>query len=209
MINFAAGVISICLKAPFRRRFCSAGNLNTQYLLMARSKESFNKKELEKKKQKKKQDKLVRKEGRKNGETMSFEDMIAYVDEFGNITSTPPDPNSKTEVKEEEIIIGARNSGEIDPQDYIKRGKVSYFNNSKGYGFIKDSASGDSVFVHSSNLVDYVKENDKVIYELESGPKGLVAVNVKIDAGVKAAPAPAPQAPAESKSDAEDVSEPE
>ena len=65
---------------------------------MGRSQESFNKKEVRNKKAKKRKDKAEKREAKKGQDKNSFEDMIAYVDEFGNITSTPPDPKRKRAV---------------------------------------------------------------------------------------------------------------
>jgi CspA family cold shock protein len=62
----------------------------------------------------------------------------------------------------------------------MKKGKVKFFNESKGFGFIKDSESENEYFVHASGLVDEVKENDEVTFELKEGRKGLNAVNVKL-----------------------------
>jgi CspA family cold shock protein len=59
-------------------------------------------------------------------------------------------------------------------------GKVKFFNETKGFGFIKDESSGKEYFVHVSGLVDEVKENDDVTFELKEGKKGLNAVNVKL-----------------------------
>ena len=59
-------------------------------------------------------------------------------------------------------------------------GKVKFFNESKGFGFIKDENSGKEYFVHVSGLVDEVKEYDEVTFELKEGKKGLNAVNVKL-----------------------------
>ena len=107
--------------------------------------------------------------------------MMAYVDENGNITSTPPDPlKKKTIIKEEDIVLGARNNVEIDPADLIRKGKVTFFNDSKGYGFIKDLQSQESIFVHINALTTPIKENDKVTFEVERGLKGLNAVRVKV-----------------------------
>ncbi|MBK0402490.1 cold shock domain-containing protein [Adhaeribacter sp. BT258] len=58
-------------------------------------------------------------------------------------------------------------------------GTVKFFNDSKGFGFIKDDNSNTEYFVHVSGLVDEVRENDKVTYELQEGRKGLNAINVK------------------------------
>ncbi len=70
---------------------------------MARSKETFSKKEVRNKKEKKRKDKEARREAKKDQEKSSFEDMLAYVDENGNISDTPPDPTKKKEIKLENI----------------------------------------------------------------------------------------------------------
>jgi CspA family cold shock protein len=61
----------------------------------------------------------------------------------------------------------------------MKTGKVKFFNNDKGFGFIKDNDSTEEYFVHHSNLIDSIKEDDEVTFELEQGKKGLAAVKVK------------------------------
>jgi len=60
------------------------------------------------------------------------------------------------------------------------QGTVKFFNETKGFGFIKPSDSGEDIFVHSSGLIDQIRENDQVEYEVENGKKGLNAVNVKV-----------------------------
>jgi len=62
----------------------------------------------------------------------------------------------------------------------MNTGKVKFFNNSKGFGFIKDDATDKEYFVHVSGLKDEIKENDKVTFDLQEGRKGLNAVNVKL-----------------------------
>jgi CspA family cold shock protein len=62
----------------------------------------------------------------------------------------------------------------------VKEGIVKFFNESKGYGFVKDSETENEYFVHVSELVDRIKDNDKVTFELKEGRKGLNAVNVKL-----------------------------
>ena len=62
----------------------------------------------------------------------------------------------------------------------MKQGKVKFFNESKGYGFIKDTESENEYFVHATGLIDRVKEDDDVTFELKEGKKGLNAVNVKL-----------------------------
>ncbi|HNZ81053.1 MAG: cold shock domain-containing protein [Bacteroidales bacterium] len=59
-------------------------------------------------------------------------------------------------------------------------GKVKFFNEAKGFGFIKETETSKEYFVHASGLIDRVKENDEVTFELEEGRKGLNAVNVKL-----------------------------
>tara|TARA_B100001173_G_C15652813_1_gene406077 strand:- start:141 stop:335 length:195 start_codon:yes stop_codon:yes gene_type:complete len=60
----------------------------------------------------------------------------------------------------------------------MKKGVVKFFNNEKGYGFIKDDDSSEDVFVHKTGLVDNIREDDQVEYEVEQGQRGLNAVNV-------------------------------
>lgn len=151
---------------------------------MGRSQETWNKKETEKKKQKKRKEKEERKEERKAnaGENTSLEDMMAYVDEYGNITSTPPDPTKvKKIISADDIVIGVPKHDPSAPVDVIRKGIVTFFNESKGYGFIKDSGNQESIFVHANGLVDQIKENNKVTFEIEMGPKGPNAVSVKLD----------------------------
>lgn len=146
---------------------------------MGRSNETFSKKEKEKKKIQKRKEKLSKKESRKeNAGGSSLDDMMAYVDENGVITDTPPDPTKKKKViKASNIVLGVpkKEDIEIDP---VHQGKVAFFNDEKGYGFIKDLESQESYFVHINNTTEPIGEGDKVSFELESGPKGLVAVKV-------------------------------
>jgi len=146
---------------------------------MAKSQESYNKKEKEKKRLKKRQDKLSKKEERRsNNESGDFSSMIAYVDEYGNITDTPPDPSKKQKVVASSIEIGVPKKVE-EAAAAERQGKVSYFDKSKGFGFIIDSENQEKYFVHVSGLTQEISENDKVSYELERGLKGMNAVNVK------------------------------
>lgn len=146
---------------------------------MAKSQETFSKKEKEKKRLKKRQDKLFKKEERKSSsEGGSLESMMAYVDEFGNITDTPPDPTKKKKVIASNIEIGIPKREE-EPEVTGRQGKISYWNDSKGYGFIKDSVTQENVFVHVNGTLEAVKENDTVTFEVERGQKGMNAVRVK------------------------------
>ena len=62
----------------------------------------------------------------------------------------------------------------------MNKGRVKFFNETKGFGFITPENGGDDIFVHTSGLKDNVRENDLVTYEVENGRKGLNAVNVTL-----------------------------
>ena len=158
---------------------------------MGRAQETFGKKENEKKRLKKKNDKEEKREQRKaNAKSgQSLDEMLAYVDENGNISTTPPDPTKKRIIKDEDIRIGIARQEDLEPEDLIRLGTVTFFNDSKGYGFIKDSQTQESIFVHANGLAGGpIKEGDKVNFEVEMGQKGPTAVRVK------AAPATPPVA---------------
>jgi cold shock CspA family protein len=153
---------------------------------MARAQTSFGKKENEKKRLQKRNDKdEKRKERQANAVSgQGLEEMMAYVDENGNITSTPPDPTrKKKEIALESIQIGVPKQEDREPEDVIRTGTVSFFNDSKGYGFIRDAASQESIFVHANNLGGLsITEGNKVTFEVEPGMKGPTAVRVKMSA---------------------------
>jgi len=142
--------------------------------------ETWNKKEREKRKKQDKKEKAEKRQERKETKSADFESMIAYIDENGNLSSTPPDPKKKFTIKVEDIEIGVPKHEELSPEDLIRTGVVTFFNNDKGYGFIKDKETNESVFVHANSLSQPIKENNVVSFETEMGPKGLNAVNVKL-----------------------------
>ncbi len=146
---------------------------------MARPQESFGKKEKEKKRLKKREEKQKKKEERKsNPKSGDLEDMLVYVDENGQLTDTPPDPSKKVKVDAESIVIGVPKKEYVE-EDPFHKGKVEFFNDSKGFGFINDLDSQEKYFVHISELIDEVKEGDNVSFEIERGMKGMNAVRVK------------------------------
>lgn len=148
---------------------------------MGRSQESFNKKEVRNKKAKKRKEKEVKRLARKDQGKSSFEDMIAYVDEFGNITSTPPDPTRKKSViNPDDIVLGATVREPGPENERERKGIVTHYNDSKGYGFIKDLATGESVFVHANSLAQPIAEGNRVSFEIGAGQKGPAANNVKL-----------------------------
>jgi len=145
---------------------------------MGKSTETFSKKEREKKKLKKQQDKKEKAEDRKAaGAGKSFADMMAYVDENGNITSTPPDPSKRRKIVAEDIQIGVPKQEDIEVE-IVRSGIVSFFNDTKGFGFIRDLQTQESIFVHVNGTTQQIKEGDKVTFEVEQGQKGLTAVKV-------------------------------
>ncbi len=156
---------------------------------MARSQETFSKKENEKKRLAKQKEKQEKKEERKANAVKgkSLDDMMAYLDENGNIVSTPQDPKKKKITRIEDIQIGVVRNEE-EPMDAIRKGTVTFFNESKGYGFIKDQQTQESIFVHVNGLLTHVKENDKVTFQVERGPKGLNALGVSLAVPEKPAP---------------------
>jgi cold shock CspA family protein len=147
---------------------------------MAKSKETFNKREKEKKRQQQKVEKREKMEQRKanSGSSRSLDDMMAYLDENGNLTSTPPDPRMRKVFNAEDIQIGVPKY-EATEEEVLRTGVVNYFSESKGFGFIVDSQSNERVFVHIKQLTERIAEGDKVQFETEQGPKGLNAINLK------------------------------
>lgn len=148
---------------------------------MGRSQETYNKKEVRNKKEKKRKEKarkrLDRRETEKSG---SLEDMIAYVDENGMITSTPPDPDKKKNINPEDIEISIPKRATDEKTDPIRKGVVTFFNESKGFGFIRDMETQESIFFHVNNLLESIKENNLVNFEIELGQKGPVATQVRL-----------------------------
>ncbi|HZY36981.1 MAG TPA: cold shock domain-containing protein, partial [Mucilaginibacter sp.] len=78
----------------------------------------------------------------------------------------------------EDIRTGTPKQEDIPP-DAVRNGVVSFFNEAKGYGFIKDVQTQESVFVHINSLTEPLKENNLVTFQTEQGQKGLSAINVK------------------------------
>jgi cold shock CspA family protein len=142
--------------------------------------ESWKKKDREQKKQKARNEKAERMQQRKESSKKSFDDMIAYLDENGNLSATPPDPRKRVEVKLEDIQVGVPEYVPPTEEELTRTGKVTFFNNAKGFGFIKDLVSQQSVFVHANNLDFPIKENDKVSFQIEMGQRGAAAVKVKL-----------------------------
>lgn len=138
--------------------------------------DSFSKKENFKKKLQKQKEKAARREERKtnNNKGKSLDEMFMYVDEFGNLTSTPP--GERHEVELDDIQLGAAPIEEEDPR---KTGIVT-FQSEKGYGFITEDGIKENIFFHNNNCTEPVKKGNKVSFEKEKSPKGFSAVNIML-----------------------------
>jgi len=155
--------------------------INSTIKNMAKTQQTWNKKEKEKKRLKKRDDKAKKMEARRaNAAGGGFDNMIAYVDENGNISSTPPDPAKKQKIIAENIEIGIPRKETSDARETNREGIVTFFNESKGYGFIRDQETQESVFVHINALTEPIRENDRVTFQVEQGKKGLAAINVHL-----------------------------
>lgn len=141
--------------------------------------DTFAKKELQKKRAKKKEDKAQKREERKSNNTKGkgLEDMIVYLDEYGNFTDIPPDKQIKRKTSADELQPS--NTQKAGAQQKIFTGIVTSFMFDKGYGFIAEDKTRTSIFVHANMLTETININDKVSYEKEKTPKGYNAINVK------------------------------
>src|ERR1700744_3953349 len=139
---------------------------------MAKSSETFNKKEKEKKRLKKQQEKKEKAEVRKanSDKGKGLDEMMAYVDEHGNISATPPTFTRQKQVLAEDIQVSTPKQVP-EPEGQLKSGVISFYNEAKGYGFIRDAQTRENVFFHVNNLSFAAKENDKVSFATEKGPK--------------------------------------
>ena len=146
---------------------------------MGRGNETFGKKEVRNKKEKKRKEKEKRRLERKEQGKSSFEDMIAYVDANGNLVDTPPDLSEKEEIELEDIEISVAKKEDRE-EDSLRQGIVNNFDENKGFGFITDSESRDSLFVHINDCEEEIKRGMKVVYEMQKDPKGFKAIKVKV-----------------------------
>ena len=146
---------------------------------MAGSQETYNKRDQEKKRLKKRLDKQKKFAERKaNAQDKSPDNMIAYVDENGQVCDTPPNPANRKKIDAGSIEIGVQKR-EVIEANAIRKGKIEFYNTSKGFGFIKELDTQEKYFFHVNGLIDEVKESDSVTFELERGVKGMNAVRVK------------------------------
>lgn len=143
-----------------------------------KSKITFNKREKEKQRRTEQLRKKEKMQERKSNQVKgkSLEQMMAYLDENGNISSTPPDPRKKIVIDAKDIPIGVAKY--VEQEQGLHEGRVDYFNESKGFGFILDK-QGEKFFFHVNQLMEAVRENDRVSFETQRGPRGWTAVGVK------------------------------
>ena len=135
---------------------------------------------MERKRQKQKQDKKEKMQERKNAPKQSLDDMMAYLDEDGNLTTAPPDPSKKRrEFTLEDVpdVVARRIDDVVDSGPHT--GTVTFFNKAKGFGFIVDDRSGERIFVHMEQCEFQINETDKVVFEVASGDRGPVAMQVR------------------------------
>jgi cold shock CspA family protein len=144
--------------------------------------EFWSKRDREKKKQQarkeKEEKKRERKENARDGNDLS--EMMAYLDENGNLTSVPPDPSKRREISLDEIQIGVPKMEDRDPEERFEQGVITFFNDEKGFGFIRDLRTNQSIFVHSKQLASPVQLNDKVRFVIGKGVKGPEAMEVSL-----------------------------
>jgi cold shock CspA family protein len=148
---------------------------------MASSQDTFAKREREKQRIKKQQEKLEKMKERKTNKEKpkSLEDMMVYLDENGNLSKTPPDPRKKKVFLQQDMQVSVPKLEDRKP-DEPRKGTVAFFNTQKGFGFINVDETGERVFVHANELSSPIQENDKVQFLIGSGPKGLLAIDVKL-----------------------------
>ncbi len=142
--------------------------------------ETFSKKEKNNKKAKAKLDKAEKREYRKtnNDKGKSLEEMLAFVDENGNLT--PFAPKAGTESIPLHELAAMAKVKQRPPEETTRTGFVSFFNSTKGFGFITDDTnSRESIFFHTNQLLQPVKEKDRVSFTRERTPRGFNALNVK------------------------------
>lgn len=148
---------------------------------MAKSQDTFSKKEREKQRKRKQQDKQEKMKERKNNNNKgkSLENMMAYLDENGNLTDKPTDPQKKKVFRQEDIPVSVPKL-EDRPEEEKRTGIVTFFNDHKGFGFINDAVTRERIFFHVNDLTEPVQENDKVTFTVGRTPKGFAAMEVTV-----------------------------
>jgi cold shock CspA family protein len=150
---------------------------------MGKSQQSFNKRKKAEKRLKKREDKRKKMEARRAEAKESGKNGIefAYVDYNGNLRDSPPDPSNKVEIEAEDIEVSVPKALDSDKDSFdpVRTGTVSFFDSSKGFGFIIDDDTQEKHFTHITGIIDGIAEKDKVTFELKKGLKGMNAVEVR------------------------------
>ncbi|NAW50878.1 cold shock domain-containing protein [Elizabethkingia argentiflava] len=139
--------------------------------------DSFSKKENNKKKIQKQKEKAKRREERKtlNNKGKSLNEMMAFVDINGQISATPPDNSNFPDIKLEDIQLGAA----IVQRETVLTGIVTFFS-VKGYGFITETQTKESLFFHNNDCIVPIQKGDKVSFEKEKTTRGFAAINIQL-----------------------------
>jgi cold shock CspA family protein len=141
---------------------------------------SSHKREREKSKQQKRLEKQKRKEERRSQGKSSFEDMIAYMDEYGGFHENPQDI-VKDDVKAEDIEVSTPKKEDVEESEAVTlNGVVDYFDEKKGYGFIQAETGHERFFFHISNAPEEIEIGDKVSFQTEDSPRGKNAIHITI-----------------------------
>ena len=140
----------------------------------------FRKREIKQKQIQKRKERQQRREGAKTEKPDSFKDMIAYVDPYGVITDTPPNPEKFEEVNPEDIEVSIPEDDKVVVDDNAELdGHVKFYNENRGFGFITDANSSQEYFFHISNAPEDIAENNHVTFRLEENHRGVNAVEIK------------------------------
>ena len=111
---------------------------------------------------------------------MKKHEKITSLHKYSQISDEMINPSMKIKVKAENIELGIPKKEDSDEEyDPVRNGKVSFYDSSKGFGFIIDTETNEKHFTHVSGIIDEITENDKVTFELEKGQRGMNAVKVK------------------------------
>ena len=138
---------------------------------------TISKRDREKLKEQKRKEKQQRKEERQSNGPSSFEDMFAYVDQFGVLHSVPQERlEEEVDASHIEVSVPKQEDVEVAPL----MGRIEYFNAAKGYGFVKDADNGEKYFFHISSAPATIAEGDRVTFEIERGMRGMNAVRISI-----------------------------
>lgn len=137
---------------------------------------SYNKREVEKKKAQKKRDKQKRKDERRSNGPSSMDDMIAYVDENGNLCDTPPEVTASEEI--DPTTIQTSVPRREDTEEMRPTGRIDFFDDKKGFGFIvgKDI---ERLFFHVSNAPADIQTGEQVTFDIARDDRGLSAIRVE------------------------------